>query len=154
MRTGRSSRRGSQKGRRGAMIRKKGHEELLGAAKVSQKKEADCREAHRYAVANPSQGAKRSGTPNSLIVIGPANVACALRASRSCHERRACARWAWERSTSAERGCVMASGGRLTSMCWSRTSCMQARRCSLRLQSCVAAVGAEPTASGCRRMLT
>ena len=58
-----------------------------------------------------------------------------MRASRSAHERRAWARCARERITSALRGEAAGGGGRLTSMRWCRTSCIQARRCSLRLPS-------------------
>src|SRR5437660_4252575 len=83
--------------------------------------------------------AKLSGTPNRLIITWPAVGTRALRASRSAHERREWARCARERITSVLRGAAAAGGGRLTSMRWCRTSCRQARRCSLRLQSRVAA---------------
>src|SRR6266699_1823360 len=79
--------------------------------------------------------AKPSGTPNSLIVTWLAVGARALRASRSAHERREWARCARERITSALRGEAAARGGMLTSIRWCRTSCIQARRCALRLQS-------------------
>jgi hypothetical protein len=78
-----------------------------------------------------------------LIVWCPAVGGHALRASRSSQERRECARWARERITSAVPG-EAAGGDRLTSMRWCRTSCMQARRCSLRLQSRVAAAVRDP----------
>jgi hypothetical protein len=39
-------------------------------------------------VANPSEVAKSCGTPNSLTVTCPDVETRALRASRSCHERR------------------------------------------------------------------
>jgi len=42
------------------------------------------------------------------------------------------------------RGEAVAGGDRLTSMRWCRTSCLQARRCSLRLQSRVAAAVRDP----------
>lgn len=45
VRDGRNSGMGSQKGRKGGKARKKGHEVPLGAAKVSEKKEASGREA-------------------------------------------------------------------------------------------------------------
>ena len=105
-----------------------------------------------YAVAKPSEAAKRSGMPNSFIVTWPAVEGRALRANRSAHERRAWARWARERITSAVRGEAAAAGGRLTSMRWCRTSCIQARRCSLRLQSRQSS-GAGPTRSGWSRTL-
>jgi hypothetical protein len=77
----------------------------------------------------------------------------ALRASRSAHERREWARCARERITSALRGEAEAGGGLLTSMRWCRTSCIQARRCSLRLQSRQRS-GADPPSSGCSSTLT
>ena len=40
------------------------------------------------AVTKPSEAAKPAGTPNSLIVTGPAALARALRASRSAHASR------------------------------------------------------------------
>src|SRR5438067_6983337 len=73
--------------------------------------------------------------PNSFIVTWPAVEGRALRANRSAHERRAWARCARDRITSALGGEAAAGGGRLTSMRWCRRSCIQARRCSLRLQS-------------------
>src|SRR5436305_13093804 len=79
--------------------------------------------------------AKPSGTPKSLIVTWLAVGTRALRASRSAHERREWARCARERITSVLRGAAAAGGDRLTSMRWCRTSCSQARRCSLRLLS-------------------
>src|SRR6266480_1707369 len=79
--------------------------------------------------------AKPSGTPNNLIVTWLAVGTRALRANRSAHERRAWARCARERIISVLRDEVVAGDGRLTSMRWCRTSCIQARRCSLRLQS-------------------
>ena len=86
-------------------------------------------------MAKPSEMAKPSGTPNSLIVTWLAVGARALRASRSADERREWARCGRERITSALRGEAAAGGGRLTSIRWCRTSCIQARRCALRLQS-------------------
>src|SRR5260221_6663003 len=83
--------------------------------------------------------AKPSGTPNSLIVTGLAVGTRALRASRSAHERREWARCARERITSARPREAVVGGGMLTSIRWCRTSCIQARRCSLLLQSRVAA---------------
>ena len=88
--------------------------------------------------------AKPSGMPNSLIVTRPALSGRALRASRSSHERRECARCARDRITSAVRGCAAAGGDRFTSMRWCRTSCIQARRCALRLQSREAAMVPHP----------
>jgi hypothetical protein len=82
--------------------------------------------------------------PKSLIVTCPAVGGHALRASRSSHERRECARCARDRITSAVAGCAAAGGDRLTSMRWCRTSCRQARRCSLRLQSREAATVRDP----------
>ena len=86
--------------------------------------------------------------PKSLIVTWPAVGARALRASRSAHERREWARCARERITSARQSEAAAGGGRLTSMRWCRTSCMQARRCALRLQSRQSS-GVGPTRRGC-----
>jgi hypothetical protein len=42
----------------------------------------------RYVVGRPRKAAKANVPPNSLIVTGSAVGARALRASRSCHERR------------------------------------------------------------------
>ena len=79
-----------------------------------------------------------------LIVTCPAVGGHALRASRSSHERRECARCARDRITSAVPGEAAAGGDRPTSMRWCRTSCRQARRCSLRLQSREAAPVRDP----------
>jgi hypothetical protein len=49
------------------------------------------------AEALPSEAAMASGTPNSLIVTCSDGEARTLRANRSCHERRVCARCARER---------------------------------------------------------
>ncbi len=76
-----------------------------------------------------------------------------MRANRSAHERREWARCARDRITSAVRDEAATGGGRLTSMHWCRTSCVQARRCSLRLQSRQSS-GAEPTWRGCNSTLT
>src|SRR6266576_472351 len=93
--------------------------------------------------------AKPSGTPNNLIVTWLAVGTRALRANRSAHERRAWARCARERIISVWRDEVVAGDGRLTSMRWCRTSCIQARRCSLRLQSREAAAARDrPGADG------
>jgi len=105
-----------------------------------------------YAVANPSEVAKAVGTPNNLIVTCPEASGCALRARRSCHERRECARCAREKITSVMGG-EAAGGDRLISRRWDRTSWRQARLCSLRLQS-RQSNGAEPTCSGWRSILT
>lgn len=64
-----------------------------------------------------------------------------MRASRSCQQRRECARCARDRTISALGGEAAAGGDRLISMRWCRTSCMQARRWSLRLQSREAGAG-------------
>jgi hypothetical protein len=50
-------------------------------------------------------------------------------------------------------GEAAAGGDRLISRRWWRTSCMQARRCVLRLQSRQSS-GADPTGSGCKSTLT
>jgi hypothetical protein len=99
-----------------------------------------------YAVANPSEVAKAAGTPNNLIVTCPAAGGRALRARRWAHERRECARCARERITSAMGG-EATGGDRLISRRWYRTSWIQARRCSLRLQSREAATGQNPPAA-------
>ena len=78
-----------------------------------------------------------------VIVTRPVVGGHALRASRSSHERRECARCARDSSRPAVAGCA-AGGDRLTSMRWCRTSCLQARRCSLRLQSREAAAVRDP----------
>jgi hypothetical protein len=80
------------------------------------------------------------------MVTRPAVGGRALRAIRSAHERRECARCARERITSVV-GSEAAGGDRLTSMRCCRTSCMQARRCSLRLQSREAAAVRDPPAA-------
>jgi hypothetical protein len=59
----------------------------------------------------------------------------ALRANRSAHESREWARCARERIGGAETCWGWWACGRITSTRWWRTSCMQARRCALRLQS-------------------
>src|SRR6266566_377426 len=97
--------------------------------------------------------AKPSGTPKSLIVTWLAVGTRTLRASRSAHERREWARCARERITSALGGEAAAGGGMLTSIRWCRTSCIQARRCSLRLQSRQSS-GAGPTWRGWSNTLT
>ncbi len=61
------------------------------------------------AEAKPSEVAKASGTPNSLIVTCSDVETRALRASRSCHERRVCARSARERGEGETTG--VAEGG-------------------------------------------
>ncbi len=82
------------------------------------------------AEAKPSEVAKASGTPNSLIVTCSDVETRALRASRSCHERRVCARSARERGEGETTGVAEAdppdSIG--TSTRWWRSSWMQARR--------------------------
>lgn len=52
--------------------------------------------AHLHAVGMRSEAANLSGTPNSRIVTRPAVGGRALRASRTAHESRACARAALE----------------------------------------------------------
>ncbi len=91
--------------------------------------------------------------PYTLIVTGPAVEPRALRASRSCQQRRYRARWARDRITSALGGEAAAGGDRLISRRWWRTSCRQALRCALRLQSRQSS-GAAPTWSGCNSTLT
>ncbi len=91
--------------------------------------------------------------PKSLIVTGPVVGGRALRASRSCHESHKWARCARERITFAVQALAVTGGERLTSRRWCRTSRMQARRCSLRREECQSR-GAEPTCSGCGRILT
>lgn len=152
MREGRSSATGSQKGRRGGKVRKRGYEVPLGAAKRSEKKEAGGRQGRGYVVVKLSEAAKAAGMPKSLMVTGPAVGGRALRACRSCHERRVCARCARERITSPLGG-ETAGGDRLISRRWCRTSCMQARRCSLRFQSRQSRA-AGPSRSGSSRTLT
>ena len=87
------------------------------------------------------------------MVRFPAAVLRVLRARRVSHERRWWARCARERITSVGGGEAAVGGGRLISMRWCRTRWMQARRCSLRLQSRQRS-GAEPTWSGCSSTLT
>lgn len=115
---------------------------------MSEEREANDRQQEALAEAKPSKVAKLSGTPNSLIVTCPVVETRALRASRSCQQRRECARCVRDRITFAVPDETAAGGGRLTSMRWCRTSCIQARRYSLRPQSRQRS-GAEPTASGC-----
>jgi hypothetical protein len=107
----------------------------------------------RYAVAIPRKVVKPSGTPNSLITICPPAFLHALRVRRSSHKRRVCARCARDKITSAGAGEASEGGGSLTSTRWCRTSCIQARRCSQRLQS-RHSTGAGPTTRGCRSTLT
>ncbi len=96
--------------------------------------------------------AKLSGTPYSLIITWLAVGTRARRSSRSAHERRAWARCARERITSARQSEVGTGGGMLTSIRWCRTSCLQARRCSLRLQSREAAAARDqPEEDGATR---
>src|SRR5258706_7300282 len=120
---------------------------------ASEKRESRQRSRRGEAVAQPSKAAKLSGTPNKRIVTCPAVGGHTLRANRYANERRECARCARERLTSVVGGEAAAGGERLISMCWCRTSCWQARQCTLRLQSCQSS-GAEPTWSGCNSTLT
>jgi hypothetical protein len=101
----------------------------------------------------PERGGKLSGMPNNRIVTCPAVEERALRAARSAHDRRECARCARERIPSAVGGEVVVGGDRLTSRRWRRTSWIQARRWTLRLQS-RQSNGAGPTRSGCSSTLT
>jgi hypothetical protein len=98
-------------------------------------------------VSRPSEVVKASGTPTSVILTREAPGARAFRVSRSCHERRACARCARERTTA----CFSGAGDRLwstwISTCWGDRRCMHARRCCLRLQS-RQNKGGEPTGRG------
>lgn len=57
-----------------------------------------------YAVARPRKRAKASGTPNSVIVIGPAVEVRTLRASRSVQESRQCALCSWDRGGASAGG--------------------------------------------------
>lgn len=137
MRTRREKRAGGSP-RRSQLVREEGRHRLSGQSQ---------------AVAKPSEAAKAAGTPNNRIVTCPAVETRALRASRSCQQRRYRARCVRDRITSATGGEAAAGGDRLISRRWWRTSCMQARRCALRLQSRQRS-GAEPTGSGCKSTLT
>jgi hypothetical protein len=108
-------------------------------------------ETRSYAAAKPSEVAKPTGIPNNVIATCPEVPVRALRASRSAHERRECARCVRERIASVIEG-EAAGGSRRTSRRWCRTSWMQACRCSLRVQSRQCS-GAGPTRSGCNSRL-
>src|SRR5207245_7146067 len=86
-------------------------------------------------VGRPRNVARASGTPKSLILTRLAVGARALRANRSAHESREWARCAGERLGGDETCWGWSACGRITSTRWWCTSCMQARRCALRLQS-------------------
>jgi len=101
----------------------------------------------------PRKSANWSGTPKSVSVTDPLASTAALRLKRSAHESRKRARCARDRIAGSERLCPGDPCRCFTSMCCCRPSCMQARRCSLRLQSCQRS-GAEPTGSGCNSTLT
>lgn len=124
----------------------------IGEASLFEEKESIGAETRSYAAAKPSEVAKPVGMPNNVITTCPAVSVRALRASRSAHERRECARCARERIASVMGG-EAEGGSRRTSRRWCRTSWMQARRCSLRLQSCHKS-GAPPTLSGWSSTLT
>ena len=155
VRDGRNSGVKSKKGRRQEELRnsqEKRPESSTRRSQLVREEGSPWLSGQSQAVANPSEVAKSAGTPNNLIVTCSAVGGRALRASRSAHERRECARCARERIPSAVGGAA-AGGDRLISMRWCRTSCMQARRCSLRLQSRQRS-GAEPTWRGCNSTLT
>ena len=94
-----------------------------------------------YPARRPRKSANWSGTPKSLRLTGPLAGTEALRVNRSVHESRKCAQSNRDRIVGP--GLLWPSGpcACLTSMRWCRTSCMQARRCALRLQSREAAAG-------------
>jgi hypothetical protein len=76
-------------GRSRGQVRKGDHEVPLEEVRLSEeKKHRGTRRACVQAVAKPSEVAKTSGTPNSLIVTRPAVGTRALRTSRSSHESR------------------------------------------------------------------
>ena len=69
--------------------RKRGHEVPFGEAGLSEKREAMVATGNvGQASSNPSEAAKASGMPNSLMVTCPEVETRALRASRSSHDRR------------------------------------------------------------------
>jgi hypothetical protein len=70
---------------------------LVGEACLSEERVDGAAGSKDQAEALPSEAAMASGTPNSLIITCSAGEMRALRASRSCHERRVCARCARER---------------------------------------------------------
>ena len=155
-RDGRNGRMKSKKGGRSEELRdsqEKRPEGFTRRSKLVREEGTQRLSRQCYTVTKPSEMAKASGTPNNLIVTWLAVGTRTFRARRSAHERRAWARCARERITSALPGEAAAGGGGLTSMCWCRTSRMQARRCSLRLQSRQSS-GADPTRSGCSSTLT
>jgi hypothetical protein len=68
---------------------KRGHEVAFGEAWLSEKREPMGAIGNvGQAIANPSEAAKVSGMPNSLMVTCPEVETRALRAGRSSHERR------------------------------------------------------------------
>ena len=104
-------------------------------------------------VFNPIASANASGTPNRRTEREEEPNGARLRANRSSHERRVWARWARERMgycSGVEGG---RTGGQVMSTRWCRSRCIQARRCSLRLQSRQNS-GSLPTLSGCSSTLT
>lgn len=124
----------------------------LGEASLSEKREPGSGKTRSYAVVKPREAATFAGMPNSLIATCPVVSGCVLRAGRLVQERRERARCARERIAFAVGG-EAAGGDKLTSRRWFRTSRMQARRYSLRLQSCQSS-GEGPTTSGCSSTLT
>ncbi len=155
-RSGQSGERESEPDSREEEVRTRRAKRARGSARTSRLVRAEG--GHRLsgwsqAVAKPREAAKAAGTPNTRIVTGPAVEPRALRASRSCQQRRDRARCARDRITSAGGGEAAAGGDRLISRRWWRTSRMQARRCVLRLQSRQRS-GAGLTWSGCNSTLT
>src|SRR5207249_3324916 len=91
------------------------HEDLLREACLPEERISNDDRSWCYAVNRPSEVAKPSGIPNSVIVHRPAIEARALEANRCSHESREWARWARE-STGAD---VVRPGGRAGSKCTS-----------------------------------
>ncbi len=111
-----------------------------------------CGRRDDQAVASPRKVTRRSGIPKRVSVIRSPVASRALRASRSSHDKRECARWARE----IVGGETIGGGGRAGSIWMSRRwrcrwihACLWCRRCQSRQSS-----GAVPTTRGWSRMLT
>jgi hypothetical protein len=74
--------------RKGEKARERGQEAPLGEACLSEERGHRGNRGEVQAVAKPSEVAKPSGTPHSLIITWLAVGARALRTSRSAHESR------------------------------------------------------------------
>src|SRR5215472_7120437 len=112
--------------RRATALRNHQEKRVRGSTRRSKlvREERSQQSKRSQVVTNPSEAAKLSGTPNSLIVTWEEASGRALRASRSGQERRECARCARDKITFVVPGCTTEGGGRLTSRRWCRTNCI------------------------------